>query len=257
MLIQKQNEEINALEDWFRLAPPQGGKKHWVDGRSAKETAKAWLAGLPQEIQALLAQHSDFRNVAFDTVEPEALIPFDKHGNPRHADLAILAHDEYGEIAITVEAKADEAFDFLVSSKFSQALEYAIANPRSQAVDRIHDLALSLFSKGLKGEAKVTSLRYQLLTSVAGTLAFATEHGIDRAVLIIHEFITSETSERKLQRNLVDLTKFYRRITHQKDTQIASGELYGPIPVPGKPLFESGIEFYIGKAVRHIGTPMP
>jgi hypothetical protein len=33
---------ISTVDEWFEYAPPVGQEKHWVDGRSAKEVAKAW-----------------------------------------------------------------------------------------------------------------------------------------------------------------------------------------------------------------------
>lgn len=257
MRIEKDNEIITNLDEWKKLAPPTKPEEHWSDDRSAKETARAWLVGLPQEIEVLMSQHPDFHNVVFDTVEPEVAIPFDKHRSPRKADLAILAHDDEGKIAITVEAKADEVFDNLVSTAISDSIETRIEKPRSRALNRIEDLSFSLFDKKLKGEAKVTALRYQLMTATAGTLAFAAEHGIKRAVLIIHEFITIKTSQRNLDGNAEDLAKFYQRISHQTAGQFKSGHLYGPISVPGEPLFGADSQFYIGKAVRRLGKPKP
>lgn len=40
--------KISNLTDWFQHAPPAKGEAHWVDGRSAKELAKAWTqSGVP------------------------------------------------------------------------------------------------------------------------------------------------------------------------------------------------------------------
>lgn len=80
-----------------------------------------------------------------------------------------------------------------------------------------------------------------LLTFAAGTSAFPAEHGIGRVVLIIHEFVTSITSKRKLEWNYLDLTKFYCRIAHQNAPLIVPGVLYGPISLSGEPLFEQNI----------------
>lgn len=257
MRIEKNGVVVTSLQDWKKHAPPKSPEKQWKDGRSAKETARAWLPGIPKEIELLMSSHSDFKNVTFDVVEPEKKIAFDNHRSPREADLAILAHDDLEEIAITVEAKADEVFDSLVLTKLSKALETRIEKPRSKALIRIEDLSISLFDKKHKKEVTVADLRYQLMTSVAGTLAFAVKHGIKRAVLIVHEFVTSETSQHKLDENAEDLTKFYNRIAHQTIPQFKSGHLYGPISVPGEPLFDKNSQFYIGKAVTYLGKPKP
>ncbi len=41
--IEKGNQEIRSVDDWFRLAPPKRGEHHWQDGRSAKELARAYF----------------------------------------------------------------------------------------------------------------------------------------------------------------------------------------------------------------------
>ncbi len=48
--------EIVSLEEWRQHAPPFSGDRHWVDGRSAKETAKACLAGGLVSLPAALGQ---------------------------------------------------------------------------------------------------------------------------------------------------------------------------------------------------------
>jgi len=257
MIIKKNDKLITSIEDWKEFAPPKSPEKHWKNGRSAKETARAWLNGIPKEIELLMCTHPDFQNVTIDAIEPEKKIAFDKHSGPREADLAILAHDKLGEIVIAVEAKADEVFDSLVSTKILNALEARIERSNSKALARIDDLSTSLYDKKHKGEVRVADLRYQLMTAVAGTLAFSVEHEVKRAVLIVHEFITSETSQRKLDKNAKDLTKFYNRISHKTILQFKPGILYGPISVPGEPLFEANSKFYIGKAVRCLGRPKP
>jgi len=257
MKIEKKNMLITNLEEWEKLAPPKSPERQWEDGRSAKETARAWLSGIPNEIELLMSSHPDFQSVTFDVAEPEKKIPFDNHRSPREADLVILAHDELGEIAITLEAKADEVFDSSVLTKISNALETRIEKPKSKALARIYDLSVSLFNKKLKHEAKITDLRYQLMTAVAGTLAFSVKHEINRAVLIVHEFVTDKTSQHKLEKNAEALTKFYNRIAHQTIPRFEPGILYGPISIPGEPLFEANSKFYIGKAVRYLSNPKP
>jgi len=42
MNIMKDGREIRTVDQWFELAPPKAGRKHWVAGRSALECARAW-----------------------------------------------------------------------------------------------------------------------------------------------------------------------------------------------------------------------
>lgn len=154
MYVEKKLEQITSIEDWFRLAPPKDALKQWVDGRSAKETARAWLEvpqSPPPEISRLLSSHPDFSALVVERVEPEAILPFDSRSGPRNADLAIVARDRRGPVAITVEAKADEAFDRTLSSLFDEALDRLLENPRSGGVARMIDLAQAILPPRAKG----------------------------------------------------------------------------------------------------------
>jgi hypothetical protein len=257
MLIEKANHPIRTLEEWWQLAPPKSPEIHWQDGRSAKEVARAWLEalpGIPPEVDKLLKSNVDLAGIVPERVEPEALLPFDVYSGPRNADLAIPAHDTAGPVAITVEAKADEEFDDLIANTFSTALERLIQIPRSGGVARIISLAQSLF--GPRGVLpSVVQLRYQLLTAAAGTMAFANLLKAERAVMVIHEFVTTRTSRRNLNRNHYDLEAFAKRVSGGEVTSVEAGRLYGPFRCPGEPLFTSAPRFYFGKAVRYLGEP--
>ena len=75
MTIVKDGLPITSLEDWFDRAGPKS-PGHWKDGRSAKETARAWLGtgvlALPQEIESLLARSPYFGQPHKWEAEPEA-----------------------------------------------------------------------------------------------------------------------------------------------------------------------------------------
>ena len=51
--------DITSLEAWSALAPPAGGDRHWVDGRSAKELARRFMGGVvPPEVARVLDSHT-------------------------------------------------------------------------------------------------------------------------------------------------------------------------------------------------------
>lgn len=260
MTIQKRNEAICSLADWRRLAPPKDPDKQWKAGRSAMESAVAWLAApdrMPPEIALLLSTHPDLGALSIERIEPEALISFDEHGGPRNADVAVLAHDNIGKVALTVEAKADEAFDLRLADVLAAALEKRLTNANSRALDRAVDLARALLGPRRDGECRLGTMRYQLLTGVAGTLAMAASASSARGVFVVHEIITSKTSQAKLDANAKDFVAFVRRIARHATLDVQAGVLYGPIRVPGAPLFRNPPTLYIGKAVRPVGTPSP
>jgi len=258
MIIRKNDTPILTLDDWFKLAAPKGKEAHWVDGRSAKECANAWLetpGKLPAEIAALFG-HADFDELRLDRIEPEALLTFDGHSGPRNADVAVWAHDDRGPVAITVEAKADEPFAQPVFEALAAALETRISTPMSGALPRIVDLATSLLWPKERGQVAVGEIRYQLLTAVAGTLAMARAHGAHRAVCVVHELVSSRTARAKLTANAHDLEKFVVRLSRGAVSAVVPGALYGPFTVPGSPLFEKPAALYLGKAVRVVSEPV-
>ena len=262
MRITKNGQLIQSVEDWFRYAPPKGGADQWRDGRSAKEFARAWVesgsVSVPDELVALLSSHPDTQSAVLENGEPEARLAFDKRvGEVRNADLAVRAVSGSAPLALTIEAKADEPFDQLVPDTLADALDRILERGRGGGIDRVRDLATSLLPPPRRGLPPLRLLRYQLLTAVAGSLAWARQLEAPRAVLVIHEFQTSQTSTGELQRNAQDLDLFVTRLTAGTLRGLAVGSLVGPIRVPGDPLFDKPADLYLGKIVRRVSPPGP
>ena len=201
-MIKKGSETISDLETWFRLS---GLKEvHWKDGRSAKECARAWLElnpdCVPAEISQALNPHPDFGRILPGwSAEPEARVDFDSfRGNTSNIDVLLTARDESGPLVIAVEAKADETFGNTVEDTLRAAVEQKAKKPKSKRVDRLEQLAASLFGVPRERLAEVGKLRYQLLTASAAALAEAQCQWARRAVLIIHEFVTALTSDQSV-----------------------------------------------------------
>ena len=262
MRITKNGQLIQSVEDWFRYAPPKGGADQWRDGRSAKEFARAWVesgsVSVPDELVALLSSHPDTQSAVLENGEPEARLAFDKRvGEVRNADLAVRAVSGSAPLALTIEAKADEPFDQLVPDTLADALDRILERGRGGGIDRGGDLATSLLNPPAQVLTPLRFLRSQLLTAVAGSLAWARQLEAPRAVLVIHEFQTSQTSTRELQRNAQDLDIFVTRLTAGALRRLAVGSLVGPIRVPGDPLFDKPADLYLGKIVRRVSPPVP
>lgn len=261
MTIVKDGLTITSLEDWLDRAGPKS-PGHWKDGRSAKETARAWLGtrapSLPQEVEALLAGSPHFGQPLKWEAEPEAKLRFDTFaGEPRNSDLLVAASDAHGDYIIAVEAKADEPFGETVGVARSNARKRLAENSRSNGLTRITQLESALLRPVQHGEPANDDLRYQLLTATAGALAEAERRGVNRAVLLIHEFVTDETADDKHAANSLDLDRFVRRLSGKAELSVSSGQLLGPFAPPGMPLFRGTIQLFIGKAVRHIRAPKP
>ena len=224
---------------------------HWKDGRSAKESARSWLAAAPSvpvEISKTLYSHQDIGTLCDWVAEPEAKVRFDnfggEHSNP---DILLTGQDEHGPIVVAVEAKADETFGSPVHKTLSVAQSRFEKNPRSNGVERIRQLCEALFGIGaITGQTDILDLRYQLLTVTAAAMAEAKRRSARRAVVMIHEFVTPCTNDRKRGSNARDLDRFVSRLSGQQ-VSFKSGMLLGPFRVPGKPIVETDILLYFGK----------
>ncbi|EGV19102.1 DUF6946 family protein [Thiocapsa marina] len=252
MSIAKAGQRIASLADWEQYAPPKS-PRHWVDGRSAKEVARAWLEGggitMPQEVLAMLSGHPRFDGLLSWDAEPEARLRFDAFpGEPRNSDLLVIADDSFGPYLLAVEAKADETYGDTLADVLAAALEQRIENPRSNRIARIDGLATLLLRPRCAGQPKAGDLRYQLFTACAGALAEAHRRRSARAIMLVHEFITSATSDVKHARNASDLRSFLSRISGQGETLLHDGELQGPFVFPPY----AGVELFVGKVARNL-----
>ena len=250
ILLEKNGSPITCLDDWHALAPPKSSGQ-WKPGRSAQETARAWCANgapaMPPDLVALLDSHDATRGFTFERGTPEHRIPFDDHGGePRNADLAFVGRAAGGKIAVTVEAKADEPFGGTVTDTLDQALERLIANENSRGVRRVEDLVRRIVPARQKGLPTVGSLRYQLLTAVAGTLAYAETEQADLALLLIHEFVTDATTDDRHAENDADLRRFLHRLSGKPAD--------GPLGIVGPFAIGNERPLLIGKLTTRIRT---
>ena len=254
--IEKNGHVITNIVEWERWAGPKSTDQ-WEPERSAYELARAWCEPdgprMPEQLRRLLDSRVETREPFVQRYLPEHRIHFDSHrGEPRNADMAFVGQTTVGTVAVTIEAKADESFGLTVAETYSDALERLIETPRSRGVQRIQDLAHALFGVRIERQPKIGNLRYQLLTAVAGTLAFAIAEGANTAALVIHEFKTARTKDPLHDANARDVADFLLRLGNVRlgTTPVADTyELLGPFTVPGSPLFETPPPLLIGKIV--------
>lgn len=256
MTICKDGLAITSLFDWEIRAGPKSSN-HWVDGRSAKEAARAWLDErgdtLPKELSRVLAGHGDFDNVKTWTAEAEVKLKFDDFaGECRNSDLVVDAIDSKGSFLIAVEAKADEPFSETVAEALAAAVERYLKNERSNGLTRIKQLAKALLGPRQAHEPSVKDLRYQLLTACAGALCEAERRGYTRVLMLIHEFFTDKTSDDLHLRNAYDLNNFVARLSHGTVTAVRPDSICGPFFVPGAPIMSAKVALYVGKACRDL-----
>jgi hypothetical protein len=256
MSIFKNGIALDSLEAWEDHAGPKSADQ-WVDGRSAKEAARAWIeagvGNLPREVAAALDSHPAFGNLDNWDGEPEVKLPFDKfRGEPRNSDLVVIGRDKMGPLLIAVEAKADEPFSESIRDTLSDALERKLDNSASNGIARVEQLANALFGPRRKGEPTLKNIRYQLLTACAGALCEAQRRSCGRALMLVQEFVTLKTSDKNHDRNAKDLNTFIRRISHGSVEALKAGEIVGPFDVPGAPLLIESPALFVGKVSRNL-----
>ena len=246
----RDGKHITGVDEWFAYAPPAGGAKHWKDGRSAKELAKAWFrtgeARMPDELVALLESHPVIREFRADEggVEQETVLDEFK-GKGRYHDLIVIGRADAERVLLAVEAKNDEPFGDLIGAYLESSVR---TNPRSRVPDRIRELAMGVF-----GCADVEDLRYQLLHAAAGTLIEAKKRGASTAVLVIYEFVPAGGKTDKAAQNERDLAAFIARLSGGMPAAFAPGRLFGPFHVPGNDRIPADIPLYIGKVEMIVG----
>jgi hypothetical protein len=248
----KGGDGIGNLQAWFDVAPPKRGARHWKDCRSAKELARAWyIEGTGAKVPAvLLALLEPFRVASANVLgEPEAQVAIDSlRGESPNLDLALTFAMLDGSLAVGVEAKADESFGDLAGKKLEKAARRIAVDKPTNATARAQELSSALLPPWADALPHLGELRYQLLTGVAGTLAYARQQSASRAVFVVHEFICDKhTAKSKLRRNQEDLDRFACRLTAGAVDRVERGQLIGPIHVPGNDHILATVELFLGK----------
>lgn len=236
-------DEITCLHQWFDKCPPQGKLKHWVDGRSAKETAKHWLHTIPQPFKDILQPFK----LKYKICSPEYVTKFDGNGgNGRNHDLLILAENEKKDtVIISIESKVDEAFGDTILETINRSIERKKKSPNSKGLKRISELRIALFGKE---ENSQLDLRYQLLTAVAGTVSEAEYRKSKTAILLIQTFLSDEIDKKKHLQNQSDLDAFISLFSKSKYTKILDNQLIGPLRIVSKTNhLPDDIDLWIGK----------
>ena len=246
----KGDRRLVTLEDWRVYAGPKRAV-HWKDGRSAKESARSWLNAtpdLPLEIADLLRRSFAIETLHSWRAEPESLVHFDSYGGPANVDVLLAGEDKAGPLVIAVEAKADETFDDTVKNKLRDARKRKVEIPNSNGIARLEQLA-DRFWLALH-EPEVMELRYQLLSLTAAALSEALRKSAERAMVIVHEFVTPLSVADKREKNARDLEHFLQTVFGCTDS-FGPGRVVGPFEVERIP------KLYFGKAqtrVQNLGT---
>jgi len=255
MTILKNGSALTSEEQWKKDAGPIRPNQ-WKEGRSALELARAWLAAgdhFPEEVRQAFERTTWFGEVRSWQAEPEVRLPFDAAGgNTRNSDLVVVANDKHGTFVVAVEAKADEPFGKTTSDQLADALDTLLTKPRSKQFGRIEDLCRSILGPRHRGDVPLKDIHYQLLSATAGAVCEAARRHCERAVLLIHEFVTPRTRDKRHLANQMALDLFVRRISQGNHRTVPCGQIVGPLTLPGQPLFSNSIKFFVAKVSRNI-----
>lgn len=232
----RDGEEITSLDEWGRLGKP-AADSHWKPGSSAYELAAQWIErDAEQRVTELLSLRRELAGVELLEGIAEKQTRFDDiQRGPRNHDLLVRAMTTAGPLVVAVEGKADEAFDHPLWRWRQRALR---RSPHSEAPRRVDRLTALFFGTTIDkdlGHPPLGCLGYQLLSALAGSLADAREAGATHAVLLVHEFVTSETDDSKHAANAHALEDFVIRLAggaiDRADTP--DGWISEPIPIRG------------------------
>lgn len=219
---------VTRWEDWTR---PKRDYQ-WKEGRSAMELAKSWfrngIPAPPQELLDLLNSHDRTKGIRFASGMPEKVTRLPEKGEGRNHDLALIGHTDEEQVTVCIEAKADEPFGSdSVLDYYNKALKKRTNGIATRAPERIEAL-LAMIDPGVSVcESRWKDVRYQLLTALCGTILQTIEDGSSLGVLVIHEFRTLLTDDKKIQENNQEFEKFLQvDATITDDRKILSHFLY-------------------------------
>ena len=233
---------ITCYQEWTR---PKKSYQ-WKAGRSAMELARSWFRNdhpsPPDELLSLLHSSTRLNNIQIISGIPEQVTPLPERGEGRNHDLALIGKTDNEQVTVTIEAKADEPFgNDTILEYYTKAIRRRESGTPTRVPERIKQLLDMVDPNVPVKESKWKDIRYQLLTALCGTILQAKIDGSDLAVLIIHEFQSTETDKEKQTKNHHDLERFMG-ILSGKDIDLVSCRLYDGFHV-------DSIDLMIGKMV--------
>jgi hypothetical protein len=244
--------EIRTMEDWrlHREAVNSG----WVPGKSAWETANAWVGDgkplVPADLKVLLTSHESTRKLVFrrGVIELKTHLHHRPPSGPRNHDLGLWSNDEGAFVGI--ESKADDGFAGTMSNQIRRAKETLRSGGNTRLRTRLEWLSQSLMGLRLIVSSEQTSngdemvrqqileLPYQLFAGVAGTLLEAKACGANLAVFAVHQFRTHMTNHKDIEADSAILNSFASHLLFSNPascvpggatTKFEWGRLIGPI----------------------------
>ena len=221
--IVKDGKTPHTNREWFKLAPPEKGKKQWKPYHSASELADYFLHygnNLPPEIDDLLTDLNISSNDFIGIPEHQTPFPVEQfgEGGPRHHDLLLVAKDD--GVVIGIEAKATESLDKDVKT-------YKLDTENRKK--RYGGICEAILGEPIE---KCDKIKYQLLSATLGTLLETKDKPIKKAILLVLLFDSKIVTPTRIQHTKDDIKAFTDKLSPKGD---------GPYRIPYMP----EIDFYV------------
>jgi len=215
----------------------------WVPGKSAWETAYAWVGSgqpaIPPEFTLLLNSHDMTRETIFERGVVECKTPLRYRGGPRNHDVAVWGRKEGRRCFIGVESKANDGFGATVQDQLDGANDIRRKGKNTNQDMRADWLSRILIGYGLlqgNDHNEVRDLPYQVLAGVAGTMFAAKASQCALAVFVVHQFRTEFTDDQKIATDAECLELFASLLVQRNTARgllaqlpLQYGVLLGPI----------------------------
>ncbi len=232
----RKTTEIHSLDQWFNVAPPEGGSKQWKVGRSALEMARFALSEEFSTVIDKVLKECGLNEHSF-ICEPEALTSFEHGmgtGGPRHHDLLMIGSNT----VIGIEAKVSESFDRRIGEKRKGA---------SENMNQRLDSCLQYLYNSTPENAG--ELYYQLFSATIGSIIAAKsqkEKNIKNVISLFVVFVGNVDKEDDYDKRVSDNDEAFKQFCES----FGLDENGGKLPeIPKAP----EINCWIKKVKVHIG----
>lgn len=237
---------INTLEDWLIKCPPAKGEDHWRDGRSAKELAKDWITHKGCNLLSALNKYKEFNGIIFEKGSPELETRFDSFNNGRKHDFLLVGTRGEEKIVIAIETKVNESFgNDTVESYYMKSILKKMNSENTNVPKRIEDLITAIFKSPYS--KLISSLQYQLLHAIAGTIAEAQKQNAVKAIFLVQTYKTPQINKKRYEGNQTELNKLITILSSGTVNAVEEGQIYGPFYANGNTYISPSIPLYIGK----------
>ena len=158
-------QNIKDVRDWVKSFDSSSKDEK---GHSALSLAEfCSRAKIEEEFNVMLKPVFQSENFILQTAQPEKSSRFDNYSKQRIHDLAIYGKTDSGKsIFVGVEAKVDETYNSNLSKIYDKAKSEQLNGKSTMIPQRIEELIKNYFP----GLSTHSSVRYQILYSIAGTL---------------------------------------------------------------------------------------